>query len=541
MQAAIYARVSTGKQAQQELSIPDQIAQCEAFCVNKGWTVAKTFIDAGRSGTTDNRPDFQALIAEACSSAKPFDVILVHSQSRFARNLEDLLHYRRRLETAGVALVCITQDLGDGDAANLALTMMGVMDEYQSKEISKHVSRAMIENARQGFWNGAMPPFGYRTYVAETRGKKDKKKLEIDPRTAEIVRMVFKLYVEGDGRSGPIGIKQIVDYLNSRNFTNALGSRFRIQTIQKVLRNTAYIGQHHFNRRNNRTKQIRPKEEWILFETPRLIDDATFYAAQEKLDRQHPLKTPPRVVNSDIVLTGIAHCANCCSPLRIQTGKSGAYKYYKCSRRADEGASACKGCSIPMAKLDELVLTNIADRVLSPERLNTILPALVERTTNAQSKRLERLRDVRGEQRKLRSQVGTLYDQVGSGSLDMDSTLSSHIRGLQSRIDDLVRSEARLERECEATAKPLSKASVNRFAGALRTRLLDQTDTKLARAYVRLMLSEVVVGKDKIEMRGSDTILAAQAAQFADQDKLVPSFDQEWRTGEDSNSRPLDS
>ena len=54
-------------------------------------------------------------------------------------------------------------------------------DEYQSKENAKHVIRSMKENARQGFWNGATAPLGYRLIEAEKRGTKIKKKLDIDP------------------------------------------------------------------------------------------------------------------------------------------------------------------------------------------------------------------------------------------------------------------------------------------------------------------------------------------------------------------------
>jgi DNA invertase Pin-like site-specific DNA recombinase len=53
--------------------------------------------------------------------------------------------------------------------------VIALFDEYQSKENAKHVIRSMKENARQGFWNGATPPLGYRLIEAEKRGAKIKK------------------------------------------------------------------------------------------------------------------------------------------------------------------------------------------------------------------------------------------------------------------------------------------------------------------------------------------------------------------------------
>ncbi len=177
MRAAIYIRASNGQQALQDLSLPDQKSQCKAYCAKKDWEVVDTFSDAGASATNDNRVEFQAMIAEACSGAKPFDVVIVHSQSRFARNTLDLLYYTKKLEKADVQFVSITQDIGTGDQADVLRTILGAMDEYQSKEISKHVSRSMNENARQGCWNGSQPPLGYRSYVAEKRGKKIRRNL----------------------------------------------------------------------------------------------------------------------------------------------------------------------------------------------------------------------------------------------------------------------------------------------------------------------------------------------------------------------------
>jgi DNA invertase Pin-like site-specific DNA recombinase len=61
----------------------------------------------------------------------------------------------------GVRLVSITQELGDDPMSNMIRQIMALFDEYQSKENAKHTLRAMKENARQGFWNGSLPPIGH--------------------------------------------------------------------------------------------------------------------------------------------------------------------------------------------------------------------------------------------------------------------------------------------------------------------------------------------------------------------------------------------
>ena len=130
------------------------------------------------------------MIDAATTKPPAFDVIVVHSYSRFFRDQFQLEFYVRRLAKNGVRLVSITQELGDDPMSNMIRQIMALFDEYQSKENAKHTLRAMNENARQGFWNGSRAPIGYRIVDAGQRGQKTKKTLEIDPIQAETVRLI---------------------------------------------------------------------------------------------------------------------------------------------------------------------------------------------------------------------------------------------------------------------------------------------------------------------------------------------------------------
>jgi len=121
------------------------------------------------------------MIDAATTKPPMFDMIVVRSFSRFFRDQFQLEFYVRRLAKNGVRLISITQELGDDPMSNMIRQIMALFDEYQSKENAKHTLRAMKENARQGFWNGALPPIGYRTVAGEQRGHRTKKTLEIDP------------------------------------------------------------------------------------------------------------------------------------------------------------------------------------------------------------------------------------------------------------------------------------------------------------------------------------------------------------------------
>jgi len=197
LRAALYLRVSTGRQAEADLSIPDQRRQALAFCAARGWEVAIEFVEPGASGMDEGRPELQRLLDMALTEAPSFSDVVIHSFSRFARDHFALEFQVRRLKKNGARLVSITQDLGDDPMGVMVRQVFALFDEYQSKENAKHTLRAMQENARQGFWNWSKAPYGYAVVVAEQRGAKTKKRVAVDAVEAEIVRLIFRLFREG--------------------------------------------------------------------------------------------------------------------------------------------------------------------------------------------------------------------------------------------------------------------------------------------------------------------------------------------------------
>ena len=144
MAVALYARVSTVKQAEKDLSIPDQINQMRDWCVANGYIVAIEYIEAGASATDDRRPSFQQMIADATCESQPYEAVIVHSRSRFFRDMFEFLNYERRLKRANCKLISITQITSDDPAGEMESKIFSLFDEYQSKENGKHTLRAMF-------------------------------------------------------------------------------------------------------------------------------------------------------------------------------------------------------------------------------------------------------------------------------------------------------------------------------------------------------------------------------------------------------------
>lgn len=393
---AVYARVSTTRQAENDISIPDQLAQARKYCEARGWYAVREFVDPGASARDDKRPQFQALMDATCVDPSPVDVVLVHSISRFFRDLTGYTFWKRKLEKHGVSLVSITQSFGEGSSANFAEAVLAAADQYNSEETAKHTARSMLENARQGFWNGSRPPFGYRTVDAERRGQKIKKRLEVDAKEAEIVRLIFKLSEHGDGTRGSMEIKDIASWLNARGFKNKRGNAFFTSCVHRILTRETYTGVHHYNCTDSRAGRARPKNERVAISVPAIIPSEAFQTVQKRLHQRRPAVTAPRVSNTEVLLTGIARCENCGAPLMVRTGKGGRYRYYACASYRLKGAASCgKPTSIPEGQLDQLVMEALADKLLTPSRLSELLQKAQAHRRSTQSDNLQRRAELR--------------------------------------------------------------------------------------------------------------------------------------------------
>jgi site-specific DNA recombinase len=310
MAVALYARVSTTKQADKDLSIPDQLRQMRDWCSRKGYSVGKEYVEAGASATDDKRPAFQQMIGDATTKPSPFEAVIVHSLSRFFRDFLEFALYERRLIKAGVKVISITQQTSEDPAGEMARRIFSMFDEYQSKENSKHTLRAMKENARQGFFNGSHPPFGFKKEELDLVAAKGKKKrLVVDEIEASTVRRVFDLYL--NGLSGEeVGSKQIAAHFNERGPT-LRGAPWTRTRVHNMLADTVYMGEYVFNKKNIRTRRWKPEAEWVRVPIDAIVSPAVFQAVKAKRHQRSPAVTPARIVNSPTLLTGLLRCGRC--------------------------------------------------------------------------------------------------------------------------------------------------------------------------------------------------------------------------------------
>ncbi|CAH1386885.1 recombinase family protein [Candidatus Nitrotoga sp. M5] len=542
MHVALYARVSTTRQAENDLSIPDQLRQLHEWAKANGHLVIQEYVEPGASATDDKRPVFQQMITDAMIKPPAFEAIIIHSLSRFFRDGIQFGVYERKLDKNKIKVVSITQPTSDDAGGEMMRRIINLFDEHQSKENSKHVSRAMKENARQGFFNGSKPPFGYQAVATNKTGSRgrSKKKLEINEAEAGIVRLVYEYYLHGlEGRV--MGFKEITKHLTEKGLLMR-GSPWNTHKIHTLLSDTLYIGDYYFNVVDSKAGKKRPQEEWIKTAIPAIIDAASFEQVRARREARAPSKTPPRRVSSPTLLTGLLKCGICDHAMTLVTGKSGKYRYYKCTSRHSQGNHACTSGNLPMEKFDELVLDKLADQVFAPERLQEMMAALRKHIQSSKNGQQARINELNRQIKQIEKKQENMWQAIENG-MPCDDTFHRRAQQFKAAREALFIELAGVRRDTSVPAVEYLKASqVDVFGKVLRQKLLAK-GSPLAKSYLNILVDEIVIVDKSATIKGSYAALAdtMQKIKKGNLNNQVPSFMPNWCARSDSNALPLGS
>lgn len=186
--AVAYTRFSSD--LQREESIDAQVRAIRQFAEQNGYALQKVYADRGISGTTDNRPQFQQMIDDA--KAEKFDAVIVHKLDRFSRNRADSAIYRQVLSKHGIKLISVLENFNDSPESIMLQSVIEGYNEYYSKNLRREVMKGLKENALSCRHTGGTPCLGYDV-------DKTTMKLVINEYEAGAVRLIFQMYLEGNG------------------------------------------------------------------------------------------------------------------------------------------------------------------------------------------------------------------------------------------------------------------------------------------------------------------------------------------------------
>ncbi|BBP00550.1 recombinase family protein [Sulfuriferula nivalis] len=540
MSVALYARVSTVRQAQADLSIPDQLNRMREWCKQNGLVVAKEYVEPGASATDDKRPVFQQMIDEATKKPHPFEAIIVHSRSRFFRDLYGSLHYGRKLSQVGTRLISITQPTPDDASGEMMVNMISMMDDYSSKENAKHTSRAMMENASRGFFNGSRAPFGYQVVDTDVPGHKGKvrKKLAIDDKEAFIVRKIYGWYLNGlNGHL--LGIKKIAQELNEQGLLMR-GGLWRSQKIHDVLSDPTYRGEYSYNMRDSKKCIMRPESEWIRCQVEPIVEEKVFDDVRRKREAQDPKKVAlgkavPHALTSPILLTGLLKCSQCNAGMTLATGKSGRYKYYKCCKKMSISPHVCDTPNLPMDRMDKLILERLIEKVLAPDRVTLMIKDWLKHQEKMQGSDDKTVQELTRSLKVTEDGLNNLYSAIEKGIIALDSSLQSRVNQLKDTREKIVTEMALLKRD-KPSFRKISPKQVAYATQRMKEILLD-TESGYGKQLLNLLVEDIRVDGKQATVRGNYAALDLAVDGMKMGTPIgVPRFVNDWCARRDSNS-----
>ncbi|MCX5666840.1 MAG: recombinase family protein [Candidatus Omnitrophica bacterium] len=494
MNVVLYARVSSEKQAENDLSIASQLKALRNYAGKNGWTIYKEFVDEAESARSANRPAFQEMIAYAKKKTKPFDGILIWKHSRFARNREDAIIYKSLLRKLGVSVISMNEPVDDSPAGKLLEGIIEVIDEFYSLNLAEDTVRGLRENATRGFQNGSIPA-GYKAKNVMD-GTNERTKLEPDGNFAPVIERIFALALKN------MGIKQIANTLNGEGVTTRSGKPWANSTVKYVLKNEAYTGtlvygkmSKHKNGHNGTNNNV------IRIENnhPALVKKRTFDLVQRLMSKRSSAVIHPWSVASDYLLSGLVICGKCGAKMIGASAKSGEHHYYACSSYLKKGKHICDMKAVNRKELEILVVDRLKTLVLTEKNMMEIFDLVLDQINNNKARHGIELKNIEDQLAGLRERLGKLYNSLETGKIELDH-LAPRIKELKTQIDVLEAKRNEITGEDQSTARlPFNLKALYEFAKDLIEILKDGTIME-QKAILRSFVKQIIISPPDVTL-----------------------------------------
>ena len=341
---------------------------------NPEFQVYDTYIDDGFSGTDFNRPSFQRMLIDMKNNK--INCIIVKDLSRFGRNYIEVGNYIEQIfPLFNIRFISLNDTLDSyknpNQMNNIIVPFKNLINDEYARDISQKIRSALDTKKKKGEFIGSFATYGY------IRDPENKGKIIVDEVAAEVVRDIFKWYLEGLGKitiakklnelgiPNPTGRKKELglNYVNSQMKGNDFSWSF--STVNGILKNAVYVGdlvQSRYKVMSHKIhKAVRlPEEQWIVTENNHepIIDVETFEKVQELLQRN--TRTPSSQAEV-YMLAGFIKCIDCERAMNKKHISSGSkqYFYYVCNTYKKRGKAVCTKHTIRTDVLEKAILEAI--------------------------------------------------------------------------------------------------------------------------------------------------------------------------------------
>jgi len=370
---------------------------------NKLGTVYKIYIDDNVSGTTFDRPGIKELEQDILDGQ--ITLLLVKDLSRLGRNNAKTLVFLDFLEEHGVRVIS-----SDGRFdSNVDGDLVGIetwFNERYAKDISRKIRSNLKHKISQGEFLGK-PPYGYIKSISP------KNTLQINIEQAQIVKQIYKMYLEGFGYS------KIANFLNENKIPSPAKAKGIIShtekwnsvAIQRILSNRVYLGKtiqgvsEKISFKSKKTRRL-PTDRWVV--TPdtheKIIEDETFKAVEElRVSKKAMFScTDKGTINT---YRGMIYCGRCGSVMYARKRK-GRELGYICQNYAKQGKTSCSSHFIRESTINAILSEELKNSVKNDYiliELNLLLSDKLEfeKTKYRKERIIKNIRSYKSKQEKI--------------------------------------------------------------------------------------------------------------------------------------------
>ena len=346
LKVAAYCRVSTDDEDQLNSYRVQKDYYSKHIISNDNWEFAGVYADEGITGTqVKKRDDFLRMIKD-CEKGK-IDMILTKSVSRFARNIVDSITFVRKLKAMGISIYFEEQNIDSlKEDSETYIGIYSVMAQSESENISANVKWGISKRMENGTYCCNMNMFGYRR-------DKITKKVYIIPEEAEVVRTIFRYFLDG------MSIYQIKHFLEDSGFkTFSGGDTWHKTTILNMLQNEKYCGDIMYQKtycvdcisKKKKVNNGQKARYLVQDDHEAIITRDVFYAVQAEIAKRNTERKKSELFSTTkgrysgkYALSELLVCGCCTGHYRRKTvkKKDGVMHYWRCSSRLEHADKYC--------------------------------------------------------------------------------------------------------------------------------------------------------------------------------------------------------
>jgi len=342
----------------------------------------------------------------------------------------------------------------------------------------------MRENASRGFYNGGIPPIGYRLEKVK-EGAATSNILCIDENYAPIVKRIFDLTIKGTGA------KEIANILNREGIKTRQGKFWPKNLIFYILRNEIYTGTLVWGKSDKSQEPLRKEDNH-----PAIMSKAEFEKAQVFLTQRSPANCRPRTLTSQYLLSGLLYCGKCNYALRGCSAKSGRFHYYACHNLLAKGKTSCSAKLVNKDRIESAIMGRLKSQILTEENLIKLLDLTNRELNQAHSAEQKQIAMLDREIIKHERKLDNLYKVLESGKFDADD-LAPRIKELRKSIADLRGQKQLLLTKPHRHIEPMTKSQIKAYVEDL-SQLLSEGTILEQKGFIRSFIKRITVDDGKV-------------------------------------------